>query len=65
MADPTIIEIVRQYLRNLAGQGILPRMGVIFGSHASGHPGQSEASTTTCVTTQGVALGRQVDRKGQ
>jgi hypothetical protein len=40
MADPAIIEIVRQYLRNLAGQGILARMGVIFGSHASGHPGQ-------------------------
>lgn len=40
MADPTIIEIVRQYLRNLAKQGILARMGVIFGSHASGHPGQ-------------------------
>ena len=40
MADPTIIEIVRQYLRNLAGQGILPCMGIIFGSHASGHPGQ-------------------------
>ncbi len=40
MADPTIIEIVRQYLRNLAAHGILARMGVIFGSHASGHPGQ-------------------------
>jgi hypothetical protein len=40
MADATIIEIVRQYLRNLAGQGILPCMGVIFGSHASGHPGR-------------------------
>ncbi len=40
MADPTIIDIVRQYLRNLAQHGILARMGVIFGSHASGHPGQ-------------------------
>jgi len=39
MADPTIIDIVRRYLRNLAQQGILARMGVIFGSHASGHPG--------------------------
>jgi len=40
VADPTIVEIVRRYLRNLAGQGILPRMGIIFGSHASGHPGK-------------------------
>ena len=40
MVDPTIIEIVRQYLRNLAAHGILACMGVIFGSHASGHPGQ-------------------------
>ncbi len=40
MADPTIIDVVRRYLRNLAQQGILARMGVIFGSHASGHPGQ-------------------------
>ena len=40
MADPTIIGIVRQYLRNLAEQGILARMGVLFGSHATGHPGQ-------------------------
>jgi hypothetical protein len=40
MMDPTIIDIVRQYLRNLAQQGILARMGVLFGSHASGHPGQ-------------------------
>ncbi len=40
MADPTIIEAVQKYLRNLADQGILARMGVIFGSHASGHPNQ-------------------------
>jgi hypothetical protein len=40
MADPSIAEVVRQYLQNLAQQGILSRMGVIFGSHASGHPGQ-------------------------
>ena len=40
MADPAIVETVREYLRNLAKQGILPRMGVLFGSHASGHPGQ-------------------------
>jgi predicted nucleotidyltransferase len=40
MADPAIVEIVRRYLRNLAGQGILARMGIIFGSHASGHPGK-------------------------
>ena len=40
MADPTIINIVRQYLQNLAEDGILARMGVLFGSHASGHPGQ-------------------------
>ncbi len=40
MADPTIINIVRRYLRNLAQQGILARMGVLFGSHATGHPGQ-------------------------
>ncbi len=40
MADTAVLEIVRQYLRNIAGQGILPGMGVIFGSHASGHPGR-------------------------
>ncbi len=40
MADPTIIDIVRQYLRNLAQQGIFARMGVIFGSYASGQPHQ-------------------------
>lgn len=40
MADPTIINIVRQYLQNLAEDGILARMGVLFGSHASGHPGE-------------------------
>ncbi len=40
MADPTIIEIVRQYLRNLAQEGILARTGVLFGSYATGHPGQ-------------------------
>jgi hypothetical protein len=38
MADPTIIEVVRQYLRNLAPQGVLARMGVILGSYASGRP---------------------------
>jgi len=40
MADSAIVNIVRQYLRNLAQHGILARMGGIFGSHASGHPGQ-------------------------
>ena len=30
MADPAITDIVRQYLRNLAQQGIPTRMGVIF-----------------------------------
>jgi hypothetical protein len=40
MADPTVIDIVRRYLRNLAEQGILARMGVLFGSYATGHPGQ-------------------------
>jgi len=40
MADPTIIEIVRHYLRNLAQEGILARMGVLFGSHATGYPHQ-------------------------
>ncbi len=39
MVDAAVVEVVRQYLRNIAGQGILPGMGVIFGSHASGHPG--------------------------
>jgi len=39
MADATIIDIVRQYLRNLAHEGILAHMGVLFGSQASGHPG--------------------------
>jgi hypothetical protein len=38
MVDPAIVETVQKYLRNLAGQGILPCMGVIFGSYASGHP---------------------------
>jgi hypothetical protein len=38
MTDPAITEIVQRYLRNLAGQGIVARMGVIFGSYASGHP---------------------------
>jgi hypothetical protein len=40
MADPAIVGIVRQYLRNLAQYGILARMGVLFGSYASGHPHQ-------------------------
>ncbi|HNS22246.1 MAG TPA: nucleotidyltransferase domain-containing protein [Sedimentisphaerales bacterium] len=40
MADPTIIDVIRRYLRNLAQQGILARMGVLFGSHATGHPDQ-------------------------
>jgi poly(A) polymerase Pap1 len=40
MADPAILEIVRHYLRNIAGQGIAPSMGVLFGSYASGRPGQ-------------------------
>jgi hypothetical protein len=40
MADPAIVDIVRQYLRNLAQHGILARMGVIFGSYATGHPHQ-------------------------
>ncbi|MBN1507537.1 MAG: nucleotidyltransferase domain-containing protein [Sedimentisphaerales bacterium] len=40
MADPAIVDIVRQYLRNLAQHGILARMGVIFGSYAAGHPHQ-------------------------
>ncbi len=38
MADPSVLAVVRQYLRNLADQGIVPRMGIIFGSYASGHP---------------------------
>ena len=40
MADATVLEIVRQYLRNIAGQGIRPHMGILFGSYASGHAGQ-------------------------
>jgi predicted nucleotidyltransferase len=40
MADPAIINIVRRYLRNLAQEGILARLGVLFGSHATGHPGE-------------------------
>lgn len=40
MADPAITDVVRRYLRNLAQEGIAARMGVIFGSHASGHPGK-------------------------
>jgi predicted nucleotidyltransferase len=40
VADPAIVDIVRQYLRNLAQQGIPARMGVIFGSYAVGHPHQ-------------------------
>jgi hypothetical protein len=38
MADPSVLEVVRRYLRNLADQGILASMGVIFGSYASGRP---------------------------
>ncbi|UCD53100.1 MAG: nucleotidyltransferase domain-containing protein [Phycisphaerales bacterium] len=37
MADTTVLEIVRQYLRNIAEQGIQPHMGILFGSYASGH----------------------------
>jgi hypothetical protein len=40
MADPAIIAIVRQYLRNLAEEGIVARMGVLFGSYALGHPNE-------------------------
>jgi len=40
MADAAVLEIVRQYLRNIAGQGIRPPMGVLFGSHASGQATQ-------------------------
>ncbi len=40
MADPSVLEVVRRYLRNLAEQGILARMGVVFGSYAAGHPDQ-------------------------
>ena len=40
MADPAIIDLIRQYLRNLAQQGIVARMGVLFGSYASGHPNE-------------------------
>ncbi len=38
--DPSVLEVVRRYLRNLAEQGILAHMGVIFGSYASGTPDQ-------------------------
>ncbi|HEC03296.1 MAG TPA: nucleotidyltransferase domain-containing protein [Phycisphaerales bacterium] len=38
--DPSVLAVVRRYLRNLAGQGIATRMGVLFGSYASGHPDQ-------------------------
>ncbi|MGE5294038.1 MAG: nucleotidyltransferase domain-containing protein [Solirubrobacterales bacterium] len=40
MADPSILNVVRRYLRNLADQGILAKMAVLFGSHASGRPDQ-------------------------
>jgi len=40
MADASVLEVVRRYLRNLAGQGIRARVGIIFGSYASGHPNQ-------------------------
>jgi hypothetical protein len=40
MVDTAVLDIVRQYLRELAEQGIVASMGVIFGSHASGHPGR-------------------------
>lgn len=36
MVDEAVLEIVRQYLCNIAGQGILPHMGIVFGSYASG-----------------------------
>ena len=38
--DPSVLAVVRRYLRDLAGQGIATRMGVLFGSYASGHPDQ-------------------------
>jgi hypothetical protein len=38
MAEQSVLEVIRQYLRNLADQGILPQMAVLFGSHASGDP---------------------------
>jgi hypothetical protein len=37
MADPSIIKIVREYLKNLASHGIAPRMGIVFGSQSTGH----------------------------
>lgn len=38
MADPSVLEVVRRYLRNLAGQGVRTSMAVLYGSYASGHP---------------------------
>lgn len=38
MVHRSVVEVLRRYLRNLVDRGILPRMGIPFGSHASGHP---------------------------
>ncbi len=38
MVNESIVSIVRQYLKTVIEQGIPVQQGVIFGSHASGHP---------------------------
>ena len=40
MADPSIINIVHEYLKNLTTQGMSPSMGIVFGSQSTGHTNQ-------------------------
>jgi uncharacterized protein len=38
MVEPSIVNVVRSYLRALQAAGLVVRFGVIFGSQASGKP---------------------------
>jgi len=39
MVDRTIVRSVQNYLKAVQEEGIAVRFGIIFGSHATGHPG--------------------------
>ena len=36
MADSSVVNVVREYLHNLAQQGIVPSAGILFGSQSRG-----------------------------
>ncbi len=38
MVNESVVNVVKQYLQTLVEQGIPVHRGVIFGSHATGHP---------------------------